>query len=250
MNCPMQQMQSRRVRKEIEQPIMTKIITITGRAGAGKTTVAAILAEKLSERYTVCLIDNNSNNYNNINIYSAVTSIENINLYSCLADKESCSRAIKESATELKKNLYFFSGSHEVLEEERIQMLKELDIFDYIIIDSGVNKTEYIDSNVIVVNQNSFEYNLTISKYIKSSNSLIVVNRYAEDAEFKVKNDFKLYFCPEIVDFANGYELRLPEKNIAEVKKIIEAITGEKQLIGKKKHNFNVFEYINELRSK
>jgi len=211
--------------------LMTKLITVTGREGAGKTTVAAILAEKLSETNTVCLIDNNRNN---INIYAASSSIENINLYSCLADKESCKRAIKESATELKKNLFFFSGGNELLTEEQIQMLKELDIFEVIIIDSGATKMECSDNNIIVVNQNSVEYNTVINEHITVSNNLIassnliVMNRYTEDAEFKVKKDFKLYFCPEIIDFASGYELRLPEMNVAEVVKIIEAITGKK----------------------
>ncbi len=210
---------------------MTKLITVTGRKGAGKTTVAAILAEKLSEKHTVCLIDNNQNN---INIYTAATSIENINLYSCLTDKESCKRAIKESATEIKRNLCFFSGGHELLTEEKFQMLKELEIFDYIIIDSGAAKMKYPDNNIIVVNQSSAEYNTVINEYLTvatnlmSSTNLIVVNRYTEDAEFKVKKDFKLYFCPEIVDFASGYELRLPDMNVAEVDKIIEAITGKK----------------------
>ncbi|WMJ77875.1 DUF2075 domain-containing protein [Sedimentibacter sp. MB35-C1] len=221
---------------------MTKLITVTGRPGAGKTTVASILAEKLSKKHTVCLIDNNKNN---INIYDVVSPIENINLYACLADKESCRKAIKESAAELRKNLYFFSGGNELLTEEQIQMLKELNIFEYIIIDSGTTKMEYPDYNIIVVNQNSAEYTvideyITVSNCLRASNNLIVVNRYTEDAEFKVKKDFKLYYCPEIVNFANGYELRLPEKNTSEVKKIIEAITGDKSEV-KMKPRFGLF---------
>lgn len=206
---------------------MTKLITVTSvRPGVGKTTVAAILAEKLANKYVVCLIDNNQNN---INIYSAAMSIENINLYSCLADKESCSRAIKESATELKKNMYFFSGSNEPLTEEQIQVLKELDIFNYIILDSGVEISgELSDKNIIVVNQNTVEYNAAAFKRVTGSNNLIVINRYTENSEFKRKQDLKLYFCSEIIDFANGFELALPESNETEIKKIIEKITGEK----------------------
>lgn len=201
---------------------MTKLITVTGRPGAGKTTVAAILAEKLAFKHTVCLIDNNRNN---INIYSAVSSVDNINLYACLSDKESCRRAIKESATELKRNMYFFSGSHEMLTEEQIQILREQDIFEYLILDSRteIDKDLY-DFNISVVNPNRFEYE-TAAEIDKN---IVLINRY-ENSEFKVsKRDFKLYFCPEIINFANGYEIHLPEINETEIKKIIERITGEK----------------------
>lgn len=205
---------------------MTKLITVTGRPGAGKTTVAAILAEKLAFKHTVCLIDNNRNN---INIYSAVSSVDNINLYACLSDKESCRRAIKESATELKKNMYFFSGGSEQLTEEQMQILKELDIYDYIILDSGVEiSVELSDKNIIVVNQNTVEYNAVAFKRVTGTNNLIVINRYTENSEFKRKQDFKLYFCSEIIDFVNGFELVLPESNETEIKIIIETITGEK----------------------
>lgn len=205
---------------------MTKLITITGRPGAGKTTIAAILAEKIALNQTVCLIDNNQNN---INIYSAESSLENINLYSCLEDKDSCHRAIKDSATELKKNMYFFSGGHEPLTEDQLQFLKEHDIFDYIIIDSGVDvNNELFNKNIIVVNQNTFEYSAAAFKIVTGSNNIIIINRYTENSEFKRKQDFKLYFCPEIIDFANGFELALPEENEKEIKKIIEEITNQK----------------------
>jgi deoxyadenosine/deoxycytidine kinase len=217
---------------------MTKLITVTGRPGAGKTTVAAILAEKLSEKHTVCLIDNNKDN---INIYDAASSIESINLYFCLADKESCRRAIKESATELKKNLYFFSGSNELLTEDEIQILKEQDIFDYIIMDSMVEVSDDIsDINVIVVNQNTLEFNAAAYHRITGSNKIIVINRYAENSEFKMKQDFKLFFCPEIIDFANGFELVLPESNVKEIEKMIERITGDKAVV-KAKKKFKLF---------
>lgn len=205
---------------------MTKLITITGRPGAGKTTVAAILAEKIALNQTVCLIDNNQNN---INIYSAASPLENINLYSCLEDKDSCHRAIKESATELKKNMYFFSGGHEPLTEEQLQILKGLGIFDYIIIDSGVDvNNELFNKNIIVVNQNTIEYNAAAFKIITDTNNLIIINRYTENSEFKGKQDFKLYFCPEIIDFSNGFELALPEENEKEIKRIIKEITDQK----------------------
>ncbi len=217
---------------------MTKLITVTGRSGAGKTTVAAILSEKLAEKHVVCLIDNNRNN---INIYAAASSIENINIYSCLADKESCSRAIKESAAELKKNMYFFSGGHEPLAEEQIQILKELDIFNYIILDSGVEiSSKLLDFNIIVVNQNTVEYNHAAYLRITGSGKLIVINRYAENSEFKRNKDFKLFFCAEIIDFANGFELVLPEENEKEIKRIIEKITGEKSEV-KTKPKFKLF---------
>lgn len=217
---------------------MTKLITVTGRAGAGKTTIAAIIAERLSERHTVCLIDNNNNN---MNIYSASASIENINLYSCLSDKESCCRAIKESATEVKKNLYFFSGSHDLLTEEQMQLLKEQDIFDYIIMDSMVEVSDDIsDINVIVVNQNTLEFNAAAYHRITGSNKIIVINRYAENSEFKMKKEFKLFFCPEIIDFANGFKLVLPEENEKEIERIIEKITGDKSVV-KAKKKFKLF---------
>ncbi len=213
--------------RELNKHIMTKLITVTSiRSGAGKTTFAAILAEKLAKKYTVCLIDNN---HNNINIYSSLSTIESINLYSCLADKESCRRAIKESASELKKNLYFFSGGHELLSGEQIQILRGLDIFEYVILDFGVELSgEIADLNIIVVNQNTVEYNAAMYKKVKGSNNVIVINRYSENSEFKVKIDFKLYYCPEIINFANGFELALPEENDKEIKKLIEKITGEK----------------------
>ncbi len=209
---------------------MTKVITVTSiRSGAGKTTVAALMAEKLAEKYTVCLIDNNQNN---INIYSAVSTIENINLYICLADKESCRRAIKESAVELKKNLYFFLGSRELLTKKEINILKERDIFEYIIIDSESDiRYELFDYSVTVVNPNNSEYMIVSQSEYKSegaSNDIIIINRYTDNSEFKVKKqDFKLYFCAEIINFANGYELVLPEKNQTEIDKIIKEITGE-----------------------
>jgi len=214
----------------------TKIIRITGRAGAGKTTVAAILAEKLSKNHTVCLIDNNRSN---ISIYSAVAPTANINLYSCLADKESCSRAIKESAAELKKNMYFFSGGNELLTEEEIQILKEQDIFEYIIFDSEFEiYSELFDINIYVVNQNKYEYESAINA--TTEKDLIVINRYAE-AELKVrKNDFKLYFCPEIINFTSGYELRLSEIDEKEVGKIIKRIAGDKP-DNKVKRKFRLF---------
>jgi CO dehydrogenase nickel-insertion accessory protein CooC1 len=229
---------------------MTKLITVTGRFGVGKTTVAAILAEKLAEKYTVsvCLINNNKDN---INIYKDASTVDDINLYACIADKESCSRAIKESATKIKKNMFFFSGGYEPLTEEQIQILKELDIFDYIILDS-----EYeIDNSppdfiITVVNQNVYEYetatkkmNLVTSvRFIDETfKSIIIINRYSGDTEFKVNsNYFKLYFCPEIINFANGYELNLPEENKKEIKRLIEKITGEKSE-GKTKPRFRLF---------
>jgi len=221
---------------------MTKMITVTGRSGAGKTTVAAILAEKLAEKHVVCLIDNNRNN---INIYSTVSSVDNINLYACLVDKESCCQAIKESATELKRNLYFFSGGHELLAEEEIQILKEHGIFEYIILDSIAEiSDELSDFNISVVNTNVFEYKTATEKLItaeKISKCLIIINRYTENTEFKVnKQDFKLYFCPEITDFANGFELILPEESKKEIERIIEKITGDKSEV-KNKKKFNLF---------
>ncbi len=215
---------------------MTKLITVTGRSGAGKTTVAAILAEKLAEKHVVCLIDNNRNN---INIYSSASPVDNINLYSCLSDKESCHLAIKESATKLNKNLYFFSGGHEPLTEEEIQVLKEQDIFEYIIMDFGVEISDELPDFIItVVNPNVFEYE-TAAKDIsmrtgirfigETFESMIVINRYSGNTEFKANSkDFKLFFCPEIINFTNGYELHLPESNETEINKIIEKITGQK----------------------
>lgn len=228
---------------------MTKLITIKSiRHGAGKTTVAAILAEKLAEKYSVCLIDNNRNN---INIYSGESTIENINLYSCLTNKESCRKAIKESATKLKKNLYFFSGNIELLTEEEIKILKDQDIFDYIISDTEVEiDNSFSDYIITVVNQNIYEYetatekmNLVTSiRFIDETfESIIIINRYSGDSEFKVNsNDFKLFFCPEIINFTNGYELNLPEDNEKEMKKVLEKITGEKLDI-KTKGKFKLF---------
>ena len=214
---------------------MTKLITVTGRSGAGKTTVAAILAEKLAEKYCVCLIDNNRIN---INIYSAAASIENINLYSYLPDKATYCRAIKESASEIKKNLYFFSGSHELLAEEQIQLLKEQNIFEYIVLDSEVMiNSELSDYDISVINPNKFEYEMAAT----SEKNIIVVNRYDENTELKVrKDDFKLYFCPELINFSNGYELNLPEVNEFEVSKFIEKITNKKGNTKIKKSRVNL----------
>lgn len=223
---------------------MTKLITVTSiRHGAGKTTVASILAERLAEKYSVCLIDNNTDN---INVYSEVSSIESIHLYTCLSDRKSCCRAIKESAAVLKKNLYFFSGGNSLLTEKEIQILKELDIFNYIILDSGVEiSSKLLDFNIIVVNQNTVEYNHAAYLRITASGKLIVINRYAENSEFKRNKDFKLFFCAEIIDFVNGYKLNLSEVNEKEIKKLIDRITGEKsenmiknkfKLFGRSKH--------------
>ncbi len=213
---------------------MTKLITVTGRSGAGKTTVAAILAEKLSEKYIVCLVDNNRDN---INIYSSLSTIENIKLYFCLNDKASCCRAIKESAAKLNKNLYFFSGSNELLTKDEIQIFKEQEIFEYIILDSGIN-VEQSDFEITVINPNRREYEMTES----SDKNIIVINRYAENTEFKVDaKDFKLYFCPEIINFPNGFFLTLPEENEKEIKKLIEKITGERLKNSKTRPKFRLF---------
>jgi adenylate kinase family enzyme len=214
---------------------MTKLITVTGRSGAGKTTVAAILAEKLAEKYCVCLIDNNRNN---INIYSATSSIENINLYSYLPDKATYCRAIKESASKIKKNLYFFSGSRELLAEEQIQLLKEQNIFEYIVLNSeSMINSELSDYDISVINQNKFEYEMAAT----SEKNMIVINRYTENAEFKAnQKDFKLYFCAEINNFTNGFELTLSEENEKEVNRIIERITGDKSQV-KAKKKFKLF---------
>lgn len=233
---------------------MTKLITVTSiRHGAGKTTVASILAERLAEKYSVCLIDNNTDN---INVYSEVSSIESIHLYTCLADMKSCCRAIKESAAVLKKNLYFFSGGNSLLTEKEIQILKEQDIFDYIIFDSGVEISDELPDFIItVVNPNVFEYEIATKdismrtgiRFIgETFESMIIINRYTENTEFKVNaKDFKLYFCPEIINFVNGYKLNLSEVNEKEIKKLIDRITGEKsenmiknkfKLFGRSKH--------------
>lgn len=228
--------------RELNEYIMTKIITVTSiRHGSGKTTVAAILAEKLAEKYTVCLIDNNKNN---INIYSSESTIENINLYSCLSDKESCRIAIKESATKLKKNLYFFSGSNAILTEKEIQILKNQDIFEYIILDSGAEIDGHLSNFIItVVNPNITECKIANEKLIAAKEickCMIIINRY-EDSEFKANgHHFKLFFCPELISFANGYELHLPENNEIEIKKVLEKITGEKLEL-KTKGKFKLF---------
>lgn len=223
--------------KELNKHIMTKLITVTSiRPGTGKTTVSAILAEKLSEKYTVCLVDNNKDN---INIYPELSTTDSIRLYSCLDENQSCDRAIKDSATVPKNNLFFFSGRSSLLTEEEIKILKEKDIFDYIILDSKYEiDTSLPDFIITVVNQNVYEYETTTEKMNlvtsirfmdEKFESMIIINKYIENAEFKVKlKDFKLYFCPEIINFSNGYELALPLSNEIEIKKIIEKITGEK----------------------
>lgn len=215
---------------------MTKLITVSGRSGVGKTTISAILAEKLSEKYTICLVDNNKNN---INIYHELSTIDSIRLYNCLDDNESCHRAIKDSAAIPKNNLFFFSGSSSLLTEEEIKILKEKDIFDYIILDSKYEIDGLLlDYNITVINPNMSEYE-TVTKEKESVMGIrfigetfkymIVINRYSENTEFKINaKDFKLFFCPEIINFTNGYKLKLPEVNEKEVERIIEVITGEK----------------------
>lgn len=136
---------------------MTKLITVTSiRSGTGRTTIAAILAEKLSKQGTVLLIDNNKVN---INIYDVkVSSIENIKLYMCLENKESCKNAIKESATEIKNSMFIFSGSQELLTEKELKFLKEQDNFDYIILDTMEQMLDIVDSCITVINPNIHEY--------------------------------------------------------------------------------------------
>jgi len=217
---------------------MTKLITVTSiRAGTGKTTVASILAEKLSERYSVCVVDNNRSN---VNIFSSnASSIENIKLYMCLDNNESCKRAIKESAEELKKNLFFFSGSQELLTEKEIKFLKEINMFDYIIVDAFEQYNyEICDLVITVTNPNIQEY-FEAQKYNKTNN-ITVINRYTNEIEFKIsKDDFKLYFCAEIINFTNGYELKLPEENKKEVESLIEKIAEEQY--NEKKPKFSLF---------
>ncbi len=216
---------------------MTQLILVTSkRSGAGKTTVATILAEKLSEKYTVCLVDNNKNN---INIYPALSTTDSIRLYNCIDDVESCHRAIKDSAVVPKNNLFFFSGGSSLLTEEEIKILKEKNTFDYIILDSKYEiDGQLLDYNITVINPNMFEYEIVTKekesvmgiRFIgETFEYIIVINRYSENTEFKVNaKDFKLFFCPEIINFTNGYELNLPEVNEKEVERIIEVITGEK----------------------
>ncbi len=160
-------------------------------------------------------------------------------MYACLDDKDSCRRAIKESAAELKKNMYFFSGGNQPLTEEEITIMKEQEIFEYIILDSGDKiSNELSDFDITVVNPNKLEYEMAAAY----GENIIIVNRYAENIEFKVnKQDFKLFFCPELINIANGYELILPEENEREIQKLIEKITGERLKNGKIKQKFRLF---------
>ncbi len=235
--------------------LMTKLITVIGRPGAGKTTVAAILAEKLSEKHTICLVDNNKDN---INIHPELSTTDSIRLYNCLDDNESCHRAIKDSAVVPKNNLFFFSGGNSLLTEEEIKIFKEKDIFDYIILDSKHEICgQLLDYNITVINPNMFEYE-TVTKEKESVMGIrfigetfeymIIINRYSPNTEFKVSDkDFKLSFCPEVIDFANGYELKLLEANDKEVERIVEVITGEKSEKNVKP-KFKIFGGKNELQ--
>lgn len=221
---------------------MTKLITITSiRAGTGRTTVAAILAEKLSKQGTVLIIDNNKVN---TNIYDVkASSIENIKLYMCLKNKESCKNAIKESATEIKKDLFLFSGSQDLLTEKEIKFLKEQDNFDYIILDTKEQMLDIADTCITVINPNIHEY-IEVKKNIELSKSNILINKYIDGIEFKTSTeDFKLYFCPEIINFTNGYELVTTEDNKKQILKLLDNILSEEQKHVMKKI-FNIFEIL------
>jgi len=204
---------------------MTKLIAVTSiRAGTGKTTITSILAEKLCKVGTVLIIDNNKSN---INIYNIKTSsIDDIKLYLCLENKETCKKAIKESATEIKDNIYFFSGSHELLTEKELKCLKEQNIYDYIIVDTDEIYNEFYDFSIMIINPNVHEY-IEFHK-LKLENSILIVNKFINDIEFKISKEyFKLYFCSEIINFTNGYELVLPEENKWEIEMLLLKITGE-----------------------
>ena len=228
---------------------MSKLILVTSkRSGAGISTVASILAEKLSDSHTVCLIDNNKDS---LSIYPALSTTDSIRLYNCIDDNQSCHSAIKDSAAIPKNNLFFFSGGISSLTEEEIKTLKDKDIFDYIILDSKYEIDEQIlDYNITVINPNRYDYEtITKEKELASGigfigetfEHMIVVNRYSPNIEFKVNDkDFKLSFCPEIIDFANGYELKLPNENEKEVERIVESITGERSR-KKVKPKFKIF---------
>ena len=216
---------------------MTKLIAITSiRAGTGKTTIASILAEKLCKEGTVLIIDNNKLN---INIYNIKTSsIDDIKLYLCLENKETCKKAIKESATEIKDNIFFFSGSHELLSEKELICLKEQNIFDYIIVDTALLYNEFYDFSIMIINPNVHEY-IEFHK-LKLANSILLVNKFINEIEFKISKDhFKLYFCSEIINFTNGYELVLPEENKKEIETLLMKITGEE--LKNEKSKFRLF---------
>lgn len=217
---------------------ITKLITVTSiRPGTGKTTVSSILAEMIIKNHKVLLVDNNKLN---ISIYNTdESSIENIKLYMCLDDKENCRHAIKESAVEIKKNLFFFSGSQDLLSEKELIFLKNINIFDYVIVDTSEQYfNEFIDLIITVINPNTQEY-IESQKY-KELNKITLINKYSKKIEFKtIKEDFKLYFCEEIINFTNGYELNLQNENKKEVERLIEKITEEPNI--NNKHKFRLF---------
>ena len=156
----------------------------------------------------------------------------------CLENKKSCKNAIKESATEIKNNIFFFSGSQELLTEEELKLLKEQNIYDYVILYTMKQISSITDTCITVINPNIHEYH----KYIeakrdeKLSKSNILINKYTDEIEVKTsKEDFKLYFCSEIINFTNGYELNLPEEHEKRISRLIEKITGEKDIHKTKK---------------
>lgn len=78
------------------------------------------------------------------------------------------------------------------------------------------------------------------SKGLSKSN--ILINKYIDEIEFKTSTeDFKLYFCPEVINFTNGYDLNLLEVNDTEIKKLLEKIIGEQTVVDNLKSKFKLF---------
>ncbi len=85
----------------------------------------------------------------------------------CLENKESCKNAIIESATEIKNNIYFFSGSQELLTEEELKFLKWQNIYDYVILDTMKQISSIADTCITIISPNIHKY-YEYHKYIEA----------------------------------------------------------------------------------
>lgn len=212
---------------------MSKLIQFSGRNGTGITTLSSIIAEKLSEEGTVLIIDNSKNK----TIYDITSSrMTDIRPYIAMNDGKRSGKAIRDCAIEIKKNLYYISSiNDDKLEQSDIEYIYDLQIFDYIIIDDSET---YVISEYefIVINPNTKE-----QEQYKNSEATIIINRYNDEIEYKIdKDDFIIYFTPEIMNFSNGFELILKGHNKKEIEKIIQSITGQKSNSENKKKWVNI----------
>lgn len=266
---------------------MSKIISITSlRNGVGRTTITCLLGLKLAETgFRTFIIDNNykfcdAAHYLMIKPEYSVDDLKPF-LRSGILEKST----IKSMIVNAEKNLDILSGStmsfvNNTLKKDDIAKIKNIidEEYDYILIDNRagiehediLEMIDIIDHNIIVTQPNKYEYShyerlyKTLEKEKTDKiqkgleKSILIYNRFIEDANIDFENGKKLFdddriykfqYSAKLLDFCNGYKCQLNIENDKELAKIVTALTNKttkkktkKFAIGEKiKSIFNIF---------